>query len=127
MLADDEESGMASAPSARDAFDLTRRQKRSSRLRAARRARRSSACHGFNAHGYNTGRRAEHMTIRITTAARQRIAAAAIRGAWPTISTGERVQRFGERIEAGAQRLPRAYSYVRFSTPEQAKGHSLQH
>jgi DNA invertase Pin-like site-specific DNA recombinase len=24
------------------------------------------------------------------------------------------------------QRLPRAYSYVRFSTPEQAKGHSLQ-
>ncbi|WP_390893065.1 recombinase family protein [Bradyrhizobium diazoefficiens] len=24
------------------------------------------------------------------------------------------------------QRPPRAYSYVRFSTPEQAKGHSLQ-
>ena len=42
---------------------------------------------------------------RSTTAARQRIAVASIRGAWATIRTGERVQRLGERMEAGAQRL----------------------
>ena len=40
------------------------------------------------------------MSKGITTAARQRIAAAAIRGAWATIRTGER-RSPGERMEAG--------------------------
>jgi hypothetical protein len=42
---------------------------------------------------------------RITTAASHRIAAAAIRGAWATIRTGERLRGLGERMEAWSHRL----------------------
>ena len=43
--------------------------------------------------------------MRITTAITRQISAAAFRGAWATIRAGERLQRLGELMEAGAQRL----------------------